>query len=139
MSVFFSILEYFMNLVVFDSVWWISINFRLLPVYFRFISDAFPVRFRSFFRLPVHFCSIFGHFWSFLVHFRSVFGSIFGLWFAVKATYIPPATSTAKQEIPSHSKKTCISAAKCEGMCGMWNSLILLDRASRLNPFFLWV
>ena len=63
------ILQYFMDLVVFDSVWWTFYQFSVT-------SGLLPVHFRSFSPLPVHFWSIFGpflvHFWSFLIHFRSL-------------------------------------------------------------------
>ena len=51
MTVFCSILQYFMDLVVFDSVWWTFYQFPvtsgLLPVHFRFISCLFPVGFST--------------------------------------------------------------------------------------------
>ena len=72
MTVFCSILQYFMDLVVFGGL---SINFRLLPVYFRFTSGSFPVVFSTSAPFLVHFWSNFG---PFLVIFGpfSVFGSL---------------------------------------------------------------
>ena len=68
MTVFCSILQYFTDFLVFGGL---LINFRLLPVYSRFISGSFPVHFISF---PVNF-STSGPFFVIFGPF-SVFGSL---------------------------------------------------------------